>query len=392
MTQPVHVCIVTTAHPIDDVRVNNKFAHAFKKAGFKVSWVGPGHVFFDELNYNRDGIEFVLASPNRGRIDRLFAHRKVRRLAKQIADVDFFYAPEPDSARLALQLSKRSMAKVIFDIHEIYHGALLDRWLMGMKLVSVREHFRRRISSTCSRCDMVVGVSDAVLAPYVSPDKTSLVIRSCAPSWFAALPAADVCGESRKGFTLMHGKCDFQRGTHQVLEALSIASRGANDLSVVMFARGEPSSDPEAQKVRTCAGELGIGEAVLLRKGVPMQEMPMLLAGCDAGLIAYGKGLGTDSLPNRLFEYMAAGIPIIAPEYSIEISRIIKNERCGFLVDFENPESIAGAILMLRRDPALCQEMGKRAREAFLARHNWDTEVLPLIEWMRRSKEASHGD
>lgn len=378
----IHLCILTTAHPVDDVRVNNKFAHAFKEAGFRVTWVGPGHSFFDATGYNRDGIEFVLAPPNRGRADRLLAPRRVARLARQVGAVDVYYAPDPDSARLALRLGRRNGARVIFDIHEVFHGALLDRWMMGRRLEWVRERVRRSISATCGRCSLVVGVNAKVLAAYTTAGPNVMVVRSCAPSWFAAGPPSDVCGEGRSAFTVMHGKCGRQRGTAEVLDAIARVARGAGGVRLVLFG-GRDGHDPDSEWVRGFAQAHSLDDVVDLRAGVPMQQVPGILRTCDVGLIAYGRGLGTDSLPNRLFEYMAAGLPIVAPTYSLEIARIIEAEGCGLLADFEDPQSIAEAIVRLRHEPALCREMGRRARAAFVARHNWEAEVQPVVDRIR---------
>ncbi len=382
-SRPVHVCVLTTAHPIDDVRVNHKFARAFRAAGFKVSWVGPGHAFFDETDYNPDGIDFRLFPPNRGRLDRLRARRRARAIAAGLPPVDVYYAPEPDSAEVAIGLAERSGAKVLFDVHEVYHGALLDRLLMGRRLAPLREYVRRRVARTCSRSAIVVGVSDSVLRPYVTPPTPSLVVRSCAPSWFASGGASDVCAPGRPSFTLMHGKCAGNRGTGKVLEAVERAAQSVANLRVVMFTTGAPASDPAAVAIVASARERGIEHALDLRAGVPMQQVPDLLRGCDAGLIAYGRDLGVDSLPNRLFEYMAAGLPIVAPAYAVEIARIVETERCGLLVDFENPDSIADAIMRLHRDPQATRDMGRRAREGFLARHNWEVEVVPVLDAIR---------
>ena len=383
MPNPIHICIVTTAHPIDDVRVNNKFAHAFRGAGFRVTWVGPGHAFFDTKDYNRDGIEFVLAHPNSGRLDRVRARGRIHRIAAAVAGVDVYYAPDPDSAEVAARLSRGNGAKVIFDIHENFHGALLDRWLMGWRLEGVREYVRKRVGDTCSRCSLVVGVNDKVLAPYTVDGTSYMVVRSCAPAWFAEGPPSEVCGFGRTSFTIMHGKCGMQRGTKMVLDAVERVSREISGLRVLMFANGELGADPEAQAMLSVARDRGFMDALDLRKGVPMQQMPDILRACDVGLIAYGRNLGVDSLPNRLFEYMAVGIPIIAPAYAVEIAKIVETEKCGLLADFENPAGIADAIVRLRRDPQLCREMGRRAREAFLARHNWEVEVRPLLDRIR---------
>lgn len=375
-----HVCIVTTAHPVDDVRVNNKFAYGFRQAGFQVTWVGPGHAFFDQTSFNRHGINFVLAPPNRNRMDRVMSHRRIRRLASLVQDVDVYYAPEPDSAQLAVDLAKKNKARVIFDLHEIYHGALLDRWLMGMQLQPVRNYVQRKITRTCSKADLVVGVSAAVLKPYITADSPHMVIRSCAPSWFALAPAADTAERDRTLFTIMHGKSDFQRGTREVLEALKIVAGKVRNLRIIMFSQ---SGDAENLVLKSLLQEMSITDLVDLRKGVPMQDMPEILRNCDAGLIAYGRNLGVDSLPNRIFEYMAAGLPVVAPSYATEIAKIIDSEQCGLLVDFEKPDSIAEAMMTLLNNRELCREMGARAKSAFLARHNWESEMMPLVEWVR---------
>jgi glycosyltransferase involved in cell wall biosynthesis len=375
----IHVCILTTAHPVDDVRVNNKFAHAFRQAGFRVSWVGPGHSFFGGTDGDRDGVEFVLSQPNRSRVDRLLAPHRVARIAPRVTAVDVYYSPEPDSARLALKLACRNGARVVFDIHELFHGALLDRWTLGWQMGWLRERVRRSIADICSQCSLVVGVNSKVLAAYTSGDPAPMVVRSCAPSWFASGPPADVCAAGRTAFTVMHGKCGRERGTEQVLEALARVDREASNVRLVLFG-GQDERDAAAQWVREFARSRALEQRIDLRAGVPMRQVPEILRGCDVGLIAYGRGLGVDSLPNRLFEYMAAGLPVVAPSYSVEIARVIEAEGCGLLADFEDPLSIADAILRLRRDPPLCREMGARGRSAFLARHNWEAEVRPVLE------------
>ena len=379
----IHVCIVTTAHPLDDKRVNAKVAQTLCSEGFQVSWVGPGHSAFDQSHADRDGMRILVTHANRGRIDRLLAARRLRRRLRKVNNVDVYYAPDPDSAPIALEAARRNGARVIFDIHEIYHGALLDRWLFGMRLPMVREYVRRRISHMCSKCDLVVGVSAAVLDSYIDDSARRLVVRSCAPKWFADQTPADVMGPGRTRFRLMHGMSSMQRGTAAVLAAVEIAVREVPETQVVMLTSGPPEQDPSGRAAMAMAHKHGTLNSLELREGVPIRKMPELLRTCDVGLIAYGRDLGVDSLPNRLFEYMAAGLPIVAPRYSKEIAKVVNSEGCGLLADFEDPSSIAAAIVQLHRDPEACQAMGRRGREAFLRRHNWEVEVQPMLERVR---------
>jgi len=300
--------------------------------------------------------------------------------------VDVYYAPDPDSASVALYLAKQNGARVIFDIHEVFHGALLDRWLLGRRLTFVRNYVRQRIKRICSRCDLVLGVNESVLVPYLTRDIKYMVIRSCAPSWFANGKPAEVCGTERSSFRIMHGKSDLSHGTMQVVEAAAISRARVHNFHIVMFKPSSCINDNDGGNLFARIQKLKISEIIDMQAAIPMQEMPAILQTCDAGLIAYGRELGTDSLPNRLFEYMAAGLAIIAPVYAREIAGIIDNEKCGILVDFENPSDIARAIVYLRQNPHLCREMGRRAREAFQKRHNWEAEVGPVIDCIKKWK------
>jgi glycosyltransferase involved in cell wall biosynthesis len=100
-------------------------------------------------------------------------------------------------------------------------------------------------------------------------------------------------------------------------------------------------------------------------------------------MIAYGRALGIDSLPNRLFEYLAAGLAILAPSYAVEIAAIVDDDRVGVLIDFEDPQAVVKAFIWLEENPQEVRAMGDRAREAFLAKYNWDVEADRLVDRMR---------
>jgi glycosyltransferase involved in cell wall biosynthesis len=257
---------------------------------------------------------------------------------------------------------------------------MVTRWVGKSAGDLVGKAVLGQIRRTCSRADLVMGVSDSVLKPYEGACAERMVVRSFAPSWFADAPAADVCGPSRDRFTLMHGKSNLQRGTAVVLEAARLAKIEVDDLRIVMLSNFLPVETFTRADFAARVNALGLEAQVDLRDGVPMEAMPGILRQCDVGLISYGRALGEDSLPNRLFEYMAAGLAIIAPGYAKEIARIVRTERCGMLVDFEKPDAIAEAIVWLRTHPAECRGMGARARQAFLEKYNWEVEFRPVLE------------
>lgn len=389
MKPRIHVCIVTSAHPVDDVRVYHKFARTFIGEGFRVTWIGPNHSFTAATRREEDGIDFRLFPHRGGKLGRLLAHRTLFRNALAVSDVDVFYAPDPDSAPVAARLAGRGNGRTIFDIHEMYQSAMLRSWGIGPLTGMAGKIVQRQLLRVCSRCDLVVGVSRAVLEPYQETPTEKLIVRNCAPAYFAKGRPADVCHASRGTFTVMHGKMHMNRGTRTVLEALQLARKQVSGLKCILFDMSTVSADdPDRETVHRLAASLQIEDVIDWRASVSLLEMPEILRTCDVGLIAYGRELGVDSLPNRLFEYMAAGLPMIAPEYAVEIRRILHEDGCGLTADFESPSSVAAAIVELARAPERCREMGRRARRAFESRHNWEVEVRPLLNRIRTWSQA----
>lgn len=386
---PPTLCIFTSAHQPDDVRVQSKFAQFFLEAGIQVTWIGPGEALpGNGVEPGAPNIRYLLVPAKPGLWNRVWRMRKLKTLLAGLGHVDFIYAPDPDSAKAAGFLAPDLGARVIFDIHEIYHEGLMDRLLAGRKVAWLRAQVQRQISRTAGRAHLVIGVSDSVLSAYLPAGaRHGLVVRSCAPAMFADHPQAEVCAPGRERFRFMHGKNHPLRGTGKVLEALEILAASHPRLQAVMFHQGDA---PSRTAFEAELAARGVADQVEVLDNVPLSRMPEILHGCDLGLIAYDRRLGIDSLPNRIFEYMALGIPVLAPSYSREIAKIVQEEACGLTVDFEDASAIAKALVALINDPEGCRAMGLRGRKAFLERHNWEVEFKPVLEWIQaiRPREA----
>ena len=85
---------------------------------------------------------------------------------------------------------------------------------------------------------------------------------------------------------------------------------------------------------------------------------------------------------NKLFEYMASGIPVIAPNFS-SWREIVAGNRCGVLVDPCDPVEIAAAIERLLRDPKEAEAMGLRGRRAVEREFNWASQEQRLLSFYR---------
>lgn len=105
-----------------------------------------------------------------------------------------------------------------------------------------------------------------------------------------------------------------------------------------------------------------------------------ILASARAGLVVL-KPIKHEmlGLPIKLFEYMAAGVPVIASDFPLW-RKIVEDAGCGLLVDPLKPDEIADPIRWIVRHPEEAAEMGARGRAAVLTRYNWEQESEVLFQ------------
>ena len=89
-----------------------------------------------------------------------------------------------------------------------------------------------------------------------------------------------------------------------------------------------------------------------------------------------------ESLPIKMFEYMAAGIPFIASDFPLWKS-IAQETQAGFCVDINDINAIKNAILRILNDRTLAQEMGLKGRKAVEKHYNWLKEQIKLEKLYR---------
>lgn len=377
----LHLCVVSTAHALDDVRVTSKMVASFLAAGCRVTWVGPDLTAFGREG-RLPGVDYRLVPPARNKVGRVLMGRRLRAPLDELTDVDWYYAPTPDAVSVALRAAQRRGGRVLYDLLEAYHVGLLDRYTRGRGIPLLRRLVQGRITRLCAKSDLVSYVSEPVRAHYTSPDANFVLVRSCAPSWFA--DAADGAPRSNDGLRVMHGKAIDINGTHVVLEALAMLAKDVR-CEVVMFPGPESRDAPYLEHFWDVAGPLEAAGRLVLIDPVPHHDMPALTRSCDLGLIAYPRSLGAESLPNRLFEYMAQGLAVAAPSYSPEIAAILSGEDIGRTVDAEDSRAMADLLLWAATHRDEVEAMGRRAQKAFLLRHNWESEFDRLADAMVRA-------
>jgi glycosyltransferase involved in cell wall biosynthesis len=137
------------------------------------------------------------------------------------------------------------------------------------------------------------------------------------------------------------------------------------------------------------AARRGVSDRVHVLGPVPSDDVVAYAASADVGVSPIVPSCLNYrySLPNKLFQYMAAGVPVVASDFP-QVREVVLAASAGQVVDTERPEEMAGAIRAALADPAGSREMGRRGRAAVLDRLNWSTSAATLLEVYRRITRA----
>lgn len=99
-----------------------------------------------------------------------------------------------------------------------------------------------------------------------------------------------------------------------------------------------------------------------------------------------GKGNG-----RKLFTYMQFGVPIVGPNFG-QVGQVVREEKCGILVDTTDPRQVADAIVYLLEHPEKARAMGRRGERAIQEKYNWELEKGKLLEIYRKLERDVNGD
>jgi glycosyltransferase involved in cell wall biosynthesis len=171
------------------------------------------------------------------------------------------------------------------------------------------------------------------------------------------------------------------RGDGPALEAVVRSAALLKDGVVVIL--GNVGSRPEWAYLRRLAAEPPYAGRVFILPPVPPDTLLILTSGARVGLIPMRlTGLMRLALPNKLFEYAAAGIPVITPDLPV-IRPIVERFGYGMFCDFATPTAVAAAITAVLADGDRYAAMQAGARAA-AAVYNWETQEAVLLDLYRR--------
>lgn len=164
-----------------------------------------------------------------------------------------------------------------------------------------------------------------------------------------------------------------ERGLEALVQSIAL---WRSDAHLVLLGRGTLEDS-----LRRLAAETGVHQRVHMLAPVPPDEVVGWAASADVGVspLVPSSLNNRYSLGNKLFQYMAAGLPVVASDFP-QVRDVVVGSDAGLCVDTADPRQIASAIDGLLADRDRCRAMGRNARRAVERRYNWDVAARTLLE------------
>jgi glycosyltransferase involved in cell wall biosynthesis len=364
MTNKPKITHITSVHPRYDTRIFLKQCRSLANLGHDVSLVvadGKG----DEI---KDSVKICDVGPSNGRLGRMT--RTVNRVLAKARELDasIYHLHDPELIPMGLKLKKMGK-KVIFDSHEDVPKQLLGKpYLNKPAKIALAKAVALFEAYACRRLDAVVAAT-----PYIR-DKF-LKINPCTTD-INNFPMLGELANTQSDWTRKQnqvcyvGGIGIIRGIREMVRAMEFVTT-----DVRLQLGGRFSEKSVGLEVREYPGWHTVDELGWLGR----EEVRSVLQRSVAGLVTFLPSPNhIDAQPNKMFEYMSAGIPVIASDFPLW-REIVEGNACGLCVDPLDPKAIAQAIDFVISNPERAEEMGMNGRKAVHEKYNWSFEEKKLL-------------
>ncbi|MFC6592939.1 glycosyltransferase family 4 protein [Deinococcus lacus] len=357
---------LTTAHADDDVRIYIKEVSSLAQH-YDTALIAPRR---SERIYS--DITYLPLTPARSRMQRLLLQREALRLVKQFGP-DVVHLHDPELLFLGLYFKLQGL-KVIWDVHEDLPKQMQKKaWIPavlkepGARVVQILE------KTLVPQFDAVVSATPSIAKKF-SSHPLSVTVRN-----YPRLEEFSSHKESTKKAQFIYaGGISPERGAKEMAQAIS-QLRQAHNAQLAVAGR---FATPELESYYTES------EGIICLGWLRRDEISKVYSESLAGIVAlHATPNHLEALPIKMFEYMAAGLPVIASDFPLWRS-IINKYQCGLLINPDRPEELAAAMRWILEHKQEASDMGRRGRLAIESELNWDYETDRLIG-MYRSLEQS---
>lgn len=369
---------MTSVHSATDPRIFHKECRSLARAGFAVTVIGPNAA--DSVT---DAVNIKAIPREPVRIARMTRSvwRVLDEALKQQGDVYHFHDPELIPVGLLLRARGK---QVIYDIHEDLPKDILSKsYLPAWSRAAISRLMQRVESAACSRFSALVVVTPSIAGRFQSINRRTVIVHNYPYVRELIREEAMVPWDQRRQSITYVGGITVQRAIREMVFAMALLPERLS--ATLELAGTEIPVEADPENLRRNPGWARVHHHGFLDQPATFR----ILRHVRAGLVLFHPEPNhVEAMPQKIFEYMGAGLPIIASDFPLW-RRIIGDAGCGIFVDPQNPREIAKAIEFVLTHPREAEEMGRRGQAAVVDRFNWDTEADKLVRLYLELKNSS---
>jgi len=318
--------------------------------------------------------------------------RAAAQVGKGLGAPDVVFATHtPLTVGLAgLELSRYFRVPFVFEVRDLWPEALVNVGALSNPLAIwwLRRMARRIYRGAAHIIALSPGMKEGIVRTGVPAGHVTVIPNASDLDLFRpgldGSAARERLGLGRRFAAIYFGAMGLANGLEYAVEAARIlAARGRDHLVLVLHGSGGKRQELE-DRVR----RYGLANVVFSPLVPDKEDVARIVAGCDVCLTIYRAAREQTWSPNKMFDALAAGKPILinVPGW---LGETIEQNHCGRYVDPQRPEALADALEELADDPERCRQMGANARA--LAERQFDRRILAarLEEVLRNA--ASRG-
>lgn len=361
------ICHMTVAHEATDIRIFEKECSSLKKRGFDVSIIAPNVTDQILLGIHIYGVRLPMNPITR----LLWGAKRIYRKALEL-DADIYHFHDIELFYYGIKLKKRGK-KVIFDSHEDWlEYAKEVRWLPKCVRYGVSKFLEKVYTKYLSYFDAVITVTPHIVDSLKRFSNRVYMVTNY-PS--KEILNVDILLED---YLMRQAAC--YTGTIYKQSNQGNIVKVVNELDIRYLLVGGINDSLKVE-----LENLNINNKMEYHPRMPSNKLKEIYSQSWVGLVIYdyspNDGYRQGSLGvNKIFEYMAAGLPIICTDFEVWTRCIIEKYDCGVTVKPGDYQGLKNAFKFLMTHKDLAYQMGQNGQMAFRKEFNWEEEEKILLD------------
>jgi glycosyltransferase involved in cell wall biosynthesis len=293
---------------------------------------------------------------------------------------DVLQCLDPWTLLLGLRLKRaRPGLRLIYESSEWFPRMFIDRkdlpWLVRNALSLFVAGLER---TACRVADAILETNETRAERFLKKGTFPVLVPNYPPLELLPEPRAE-----RRPWIVYTGLVSPHRGFEVLLRALSLVVGRYPTLRLRVIGGFDRHGGFE-QRVRRLLRQWRLTNTVDFLGVRTYPEMFAEVSSCLAGVVLLQPERGNDytGLPNKLFEFMGAGLGVVVSDFP-ELSRVVRHAGCGWLVDPTRPDEVARVLEQVLSSPDECLRRGASGRKAVLERFHWEIAEAALLKVYR---------